>query len=374
MKTIALILASSILLCSCSTTPTAKTEKPTSTTSADRGESEDDSAGSAEDGGDAQLKVVKNEIESDQQQLTRECRKLLKAKEYDAIDKKINQLCDSRESYPNGRWRVDLLYMEFCDPPGGKKAAAEDWQQLTDAIQEWAKACPNSANARIALAEAYVGFAWKARGGGFADTVSKEGWNLMEQRLKLAAQALKEAEALKSNNPRRWAVTLLVGLGSHMKKENYQAIVNEALSKEPTYETVLCEQINYLLPRWYGAEGEWEKTIAKAADRLPGSEGDKRYARLIWSATSLRVIGNPFEDANADYARAKRGFQILLKEHPNSLAVLSRYCLVAVLGSDKGEAAELFAKLDGRMTKSVWHSKKYFRKCREWAGPALSES
>jgi hypothetical protein len=373
MRQFALLLASSILLSSCAgetqKTNTVDVRKVDTSNSRSKiaEESEEAQDASSNDG----VKVVENEIELDQHKLAGDGRRLLAEKKYDELDAMIDQMCKTKQSYSNGRWHVDLMYMEFCDPIAGKKASDDDWKKLIADLEAWAKARPKSANARIAVAEAYVGYAWKARGGGFADKVTKEGWNLMDARQKQASQYLSDAEALQPINPRHWAVALIIGLGSHMEKSKYQSIVNDALQKEPGYVTVLLEQINYLQPRWYGEEDEWLATATKAADQLKGDAADERYSQLLWSAHSQRGTGNLFKEQNADYSRAKKGFEILLTKNPKSLAVISRYCAVAVQGGDKGEASKLFAKLDGKMTKSAWRSKKYFTKYRDWAGPPL---
>ena len=311
---------------------------------------------------------TESDIDIEQKQMVAKARKLLHEKNYAELDKYIDSLVTSREACPNGRWKLDLLYMEFTDPErAGKKATEAEWLKLIDEFKAWSAASKSSSNALIALAEAYTGYAWLARGNGYANTVSDEGWRLMGERIDTAKNYLKQADVLNSKNPRKWSAALIAGLGSNIDKRAYEEIVSEAQKKEPTYELVLFERSNFLRPRWSGEEGEWEKSIADTADKLGGENGDKMYARLLWAAHAMGECKHLYQTPSIDWERAKRGFILLEKENPKSLAVTSRFCVLSVSAGDRPQARELFDKLKGRMTESAWTTRKYFSKSRDWA-------
>lgn len=312
--------------------------------------------------------VTKSEMDIEQEELVAKARKLLHEKNYAELDKMIDSLVSTKANSPNGRWKLDLLYMEFTDPEkAGKKPTAEEWQKLLAEFKGWHEANKKSSNALIALAEAETGYAWHARGSGYADTVTDEGWKKMGERLQEAASYLKMAKELNTKNPRLWSAAASIGLGQGMENEEFEALVKDALRSEPTYEVILFDRTNYLRPRWHGNEGDWERAAKEAADQLPGAEGDKRYARIMWAAHSLGECRKLYLNKSIDWDRIKRGFVLLEKENPNSLATTSRFCALAVSAGDMPQARELFDKLHGRMTESAWKSKKYFSQSRDWA-------
>ncbi len=328
--------------------------------------SKSESPGSEKSNSESEAVFVETDIELDQRKLSMQARQLLTEHKYKELDKLIDDLVKSKSEHPNGRWRVDLLYA-FCSPQSDGQASDKDWQDQIQELKKWSNENKKSANALIALAQAYVSYAWFARGGHYADKVSDEGWRLMDERLKIASEYCSGAEALKTANPYHFYVELLIGKGSGMEKDKYKEIVSAALKQEPRYELVLLEQIDYLRPRWHGEEGEWERNAKEASDSFGGDAGDKRYAQLMWYAQALGELKHLDSNNRIDYPRIKRGFELLLKENPDSLATQSRFCAIAVSAADISEAKVLFGKINGRISKQAWKTQKYFNQCRDWA-------
>jgi len=71
-----------------------------------------------------------------------------------------------------GAWKLYLFYEAVASPLSDKQSTDPDWQSQFAVLKKWIAARPDSAAAHIALAEAYVNYAWRARGDGYANTVS----------------------------------------------------------------------------------------------------------------------------------------------------------------------------------------------------------
>jgi hypothetical protein len=84
----------------------------------------------------------------------------------------------------------------------------EDWKDHLKLVQSWVAATLNSITARVGLAQAYIDYAWEARGGETGDTVTNSGWKLFGQRLEQAKATLDEASALPSQCPELYGVSL----------------------------------------------------------------------------------------------------------------------------------------------------------------------
>ena len=235
-------------------------------------------------------------------------------------------------------------------------------------MTEWVKARPNSVTAKIALANLWWQSAWKARGGGYANTVNDQGWKLMEEREGYALGLLNDAKKLKETCPRWYYTMLQIAKDQSWDKARYDAIFNESIAKYPDYKSSYFSKVLDLQPRWGGAAGEWEQFIAQSADKVGGENGDKFYAQMVWAVefTHWYHKGNIFREFKISYPRVKKGFEILMKEYPNSLSVTSAYCHAATASGDRQEAAMLFAKLGGRVDCEVWWSEQSFLSWRNW--------
>lgn len=123
-------------------------------------------------------------------------------------------------------------------------------------------------------------------------------------------------------------------LGLQAKRTQFDGIFNEATRSEPGYETYYYRRAIYLLPRWYGLEGEWESDLATAADKLGGEQGDMLYAQVVWNLNQLYYV-TPFPDANLSWKRVDRGFEVIEKRYPDALEARVERAYLACIAPNK---------------------------------------
>jgi tetratricopeptide (TPR) repeat protein len=212
-----------------------------------------------------------------------------------------------------------------------------EWKNRLDSISNWVKQRPNSDTAKIALADLLTGYAWKARGSGWADSVTKEGWKLMQERL---AQALEILRQVKQRTPDWYSVSQHVALGQSWDRTQYENLVNECHTRYPQYRTVIFKKAYWLQPKWYGHEDEATKYINAEANRLPGLAGDVLYAQIAWSLDFS--FGNVITDAHLDWPRTKRGLKEIIRLHPDSLRARGELAFLAERAGDKATQLSAF--------------------------------
>jgi len=107
------------------------------------------------------------------------------------------------------------------------------------------------------LAQCYVLFAWRARGGDYANKVSQENWKLFYERLHEGYKALTTA-AIRSGQrcPAWYSVMQQIALGLGWPRETYDALFAEAVKYERTWYDYYRQKAIYLLPQWHGQPGE----------------------------------------------------------------------------------------------------------------------
>jgi hypothetical protein len=263
--------------------------------------------------------------------------------------------------FGNGSWKLHQFY--DCLECG-------DWEpdsmwQLHERIhKDWEKAYPQSIAARIAHANFWVSYAWQARGSGYANTVNPEGWRLMKERLVIAQQYLVAAKSMTPRDPMWWVVEMHVALGqdwSHAEMGKVYAEAKQVAPQFPYFDTSLAY---YLLPRWHGQPGDWEKAAAAELQR-PNGLGTEGYARVVMKLHAF--YDNIFRETKASWPNTRAGLEVMRKKFPESLEILTYQCKLACLAGDRPLAQALFQKLDGYVDDRVWGKKPTYTKLHDWA-------
>jgi len=106
--------------------------------------------------------------------------RLLQAGKFEQLDCLADSTRSNKEVFPGGTWKLHTIYVGLEEPL--LHATPKDWKAHIGLLKKWVAARPQSITARVAFAEACVNYAWDARGHGYADSVSQNGWKLFEQR------------------------------------------------------------------------------------------------------------------------------------------------------------------------------------------------
>lgn len=296
---------------------------------------------------------------------------LLSKKQYDKLEKTASALRKSKEKYASGRWKLDYFYRAFSEEPGknAKEVTEADFQTRFQLINAWAAARPHNVTAKLALAGLYQKYAWFARGGGYADTVSEKGWKSMAERNASALKILKDVRVNPKKDPRVYYLLLQLAKDENYEKAQYAEIFDESIKLFPDYKTAYYSKVLDLQPRWGGEKGEWERFIKETADKAGGIEGDKFYAQMVWAVIYAHWYrtGNIFREFQLDYPRVKRGMEALRSAYPDSLEALSAYCSMASQAGDKITAVKLFNELGDRVDKEIWADEAAFKYWRDLA-------
>lgn len=300
--------------------------------------------------------------EKEKHAIQQQAKALFSARDFEKLDALAQKYRDSKECYANGVWKLNEIHVGLQLP---RNASERAWKAHLSALREWSGARPESITARVKLAEELVSYAWRARGGGYANTVSQEDWKTFHTHLKQAADLLAAAKGLKAKCPRWWSAMLQVAQGLGAERSDYEEIFNEAVRANPQYAVYYSRKSTYLLPRWHGKPGEWERFLASTADQIGGEDGDVLYARVAWLMHES-VFGNIFEESKISWNRVESGFKVLEARFPTSLAVRNERAYLAIFACQRPVARKYFERLDGKVDLSVWPSKENFIEKANW--------
>jgi hypothetical protein len=293
---------------------------------------------------------------------------LLKQQEFDALDCIATAARSGKVRLPGGLWKLHNIYVGLSEPTG--HATDEDWKDRITLLQSWVTARPNSMTARVALAKAYNGYAWFARGNGYADSVTNSGWKLYEERIEKAKATLDEAAALPGKRCPEWYL-LMQGIADGSDET---AVYEEAVAFEPTYYYYYRAHAMMLLPKWNGKEGEASAFAAQVADRVGGTDGDMLYFQI---ASYLACPCNEPEFPKLSWDRIQKGFAALEKTYGSSAISSNLFARMAVQSRDYIAADPVFKQIGDQWDKEVWQTHEYFEANRNDAakiGPLQARS
>jgi hypothetical protein len=274
---------------------------------------------------------------------------------YADLDTLAQQLQQQRSRFKGGNWRLHVLFGTLSSP-GSATATDAAWKAQIAKLEQWAQSSPASPTPRIALAQTYLRFAWKARGHGYANTVTSEGWALFRARVQSARTTLEQSAAVADNSPHWYLEMQGVALDQQWDRAAFDALAERALAHEPGYYYFALSESNYLLPKWYGRSGDTEQYAAEVADRIGGDEGDAVYFQI---AAAINCCKRTQAQA-LSWPRVQRGFAAIESLYGSTNHQRNVMAFLAVRSGDSATAQQMFARIGNDWSESVWKSKAAF--------------
>jgi hypothetical protein len=220
----------------------------------------------------------------------------------------------------------------------------------------------------LALTDAMIGYGWKARGTGFADTVTPEGWRLLKDRTASVDGVLTEIGRRVPRTPDWYCAMIDAGRMEGWDRGRVDALFEEAVALEPTYLHVYSAMARYLTPRWQGEEGDWEGFAERSADQLGGREGSVVYGHIAWQISKLFRGADFYKQNRVSWDRVKQGFIDREALYGFSVRNLNAFCQLAGAAADRETTRALLARVGDAWDPEVWKERTYFDGYRKWAG------
>lgn len=303
--------------------------------------------------------------------LTSQVKKMFTDRKFAELDAMAEEFRTTKSRFPDGVWKLQIFITAFNLATRTPQWAFTSYISLAE---EWRRTRPNSILARTVLAKAWSNYAWNERGGGFASEVKEEAWPVVRERLDKAWQIINEPLPLGTNDcPTRHDLRLIIAKSRGVEREQFEELFQEALRQSPGYYHYYATKADYLLPKWYGEQGEWQRFIEKVADLNPAGEGATVYTRTAWSMFQDKDWQN-FKDSEVSWTRMKAGFTEIDHNYPDSPWIHNNFAKFACRAGDR-DTANLLLKRIGLETyyPEAW-GKDNVDACRTWAElPTLEE-
>ncbi len=271
--------------------------------------------------------------------LKRETTALLSSSQFKKLEETANRYSAKKERFPDGNWKLYSFFDAFQNPPCKTDA---DWNKHLRLLEAWQTAYPASNAAKTALASAWMGYAWFARG--TDSQIKAGGYPLMTDRQGKAEILLKKVSP--SYVP-ALNLKLQSALNNSSSRNEFEALLKKALSVEPSYVAFYAVAINYYLPRWHGAPGEWVKKLEQFDRTAPRKEGI--YARVAFG--QLGTEWNDFSEGTIKWEMMKKSLKNIAFDSPWIDNMAASYACIA---DDKDMARVLLNKIGSKTYYPAW--------------------
>ena len=240
----------------------------------------------------------------------------------------------------------------------GSTDSEAQWATHRALLVDWSKAVPKSAVPKLALAKFESAYGWKARGGGYASTVTPDGWKLFGERTARAQAMLEKLETLAKDDPEWYATMLDVALEKGWDAERFDALYDKAVKKFPYYLSYYFTKGAYYSAKWRGSQEKFKAYVEEVVTQTEPKLGQTMYARLNWSAQTDAM----FRNGQADWKRMKIGFEDMVKDYPDAWN-RNHYGRFACMAGDRETARRQIDLVGKKIIMSAWEDEVFFNAC-----------
>lgn len=231
------------------------------------------------------------------------------------LEELVDSLSTSRKRAPDGRyelanfaWGVSAVFRHPGDISDG---------QMQERLKAYQEQFPQSALAAILPAMQLHAAAWRARGGGYASSVTDRGWALFRERTLLAWDKISAVRSRGDRLPLWYEEAINIGIDAGIDANVLKALFDEGIRRFPGYHPIYRAYSRQLAPRWGGDYRDADEFVRHQVAAETNPEGEMMYALLYW-----QIDGHDghrvefFEQSRVDWRRMRAGFEILLEKYP----------------------------------------------------------
>jgi hypothetical protein len=263
-----------------------------------------------------------------------------------ALDALVDKLAASGERAEDGRfwlYKVSRVAEQwFNDLPGDSDEA------LQEKFRSWQKERPDSAYASVLAAMQMHATAWRARGRGFASSVTPEGWALFRERNAKAWKMIQVAKPKSARIAAWYEEAISIGMDADIPSLQITALFNEGINRFPGYHPLYFNYARQFSPRWGGDYADADVFIKSQVLAKINPEGEVLYARLYWLMDQYGG-GDPdfFTASRVEWPRMRSGFELLMKQFPASAWNQATFVVFACRAGDAATYFKWRQTVDG---------------------------
>lgn len=249
-------------------------------------------------------------------------------------------------------------------------ARSTDREAKLQIIRRWRELSPYSSAAAVTEAIYWRTYAWDARGNGYVQSVTEEGWRLFAQRLERARAALDDSKAFAAADPIWGVLSIMVGAEQNWPKSRLLREFAESAARHPAMLSLYNFTVGYLTPKWGGDWNLVDDFVRNAAESTNAGEGASMYARLYVAAECGCESVDGFRETLADWGQLKLSFDELMRRYPHSAFNANLYARYACMAGDKEAYLNQRFRIGQALIPSAWTTNRSADLCDHMFMPA----
>ncbi len=295
----------------------------------------------------------------DKVEIKDEAKRLLQEHKFDSLTGLVKTYRENKSTHSDGTWHLNSFYDAFSF-----FKTEQEWTEVFDGLRAWSAHELNDPAPLLALAHAHWGYGKTARGGGFSNTVSEDGWNTLGKELATARSILSTNAARCAKCPFYFVVQMKIGIDGSEPRESFIRHFTDGIALEPGFLQLYEMKSYYLLPRWYGREGEIKEYVRDLLDNHPVAA-----LWVLWQFHRYDTYENMFEEEDLPWESVNGKLRQSLvggtgPGKPNMLAYL------ADIAGDQDMVREITTKEGFEFDVSKWRTE---GRAREVASQSLPQ-
>lgn len=213
-------------------------------------------------------------------------------------------------------------------------------------------------------AQYWIRGAWAARGGGYASSVTDEGWRLFGERMAKAERHLLDNKEAGSTVPMWYEEMVEVQTALGRPAEERERVFREGATRYPKYYSLYRTMRAYLDPRWGGSFDAIDRMIQWSAENTKALMGDQIYWRLYTGLLfNLRKEEDFFRDTKVDWKRYVASAGEVQRAYPDSLEYLNNMASAACEKGDRDAFLEIRKRIGTNTLRKSWTKKAPLELC-----------
>jgi hypothetical protein len=269
---------------------------------------------------------------------------LLAQGDYDLIELAESELGFSRQKFATGEYLFEPLYLALYE--------SLEFSTSPKLVDQWSRAKGEEGYAKLARALLLYHQAWRARGSGYASTVTPEGWKIFHSKLSEANATLDSASAkLKQTGPWHALKVRVIFMHPELKDQRLK-VIQAATSAWPDYLLLYTVPMGLMHPRWGGSYELMEGAARMALEKTRGEHGASVYA-LAYERLFRADCDCTLADSKVDWPAMKQGIRDLQARREVSPERLKHFAAMACQMRDRDEARHLYTLYDKALGAAV---------------------
>ena len=299
----------------------------------------------------------------------RQIEPVLMAKRFGDLDAMADNFRKSEARFLGGDQKLFHFYYGLGSIEGqacgcGGYESAISFEQKEALVKQWLAKRPQSIAAHLVMARLWTNYAWRARGQGYANTVTADQEKNYEDRLLQAGGYIKGLSP--KDDPQIYGVNTTLARASENPRPLLDLIYAGASKQYPRWFMSYANRSDILQLKWFGEPGELVSYTQSLLSSPGGEDGKIAYSYVADRLVVQYNWAEIYTVTGLTWPLVKDAYALRAKKYGMNNSNWNILLELAVAGGDKSTAQMAIQHIGNDWDKEVWKDKKFFDQIAAW--------